>query len=106
MKKIILAIILNIVLVMACGEDIIEVEYTLTCESVTCDNADNVYEYTVDSCERYTCRWQDASYKGNEGTVIIYFRSCNGGCWKLIDECFGFECILFEPQARTLDRKK
>ncbi len=70
----------------ACGADgeMKTVKYNLSCERVSCPNADDVSVFESGSSKSYSCIWTCAKYKGNSRVYVnLTFWSWDGKCWEL-----------------------
>jgi hypothetical protein len=63
-----------------------EVEYDLSCETVSCPNADDTSNYSGVYTNFYSCTWHCASYEGNDSAYVSLSFSSDGGCWRLVSE--------------------
>lgn len=64
-----------------------EVEYSMSCNKVSCDEADDIATVSYDGIDSIVCTWTCATYEGDpESYVMLGFVVVPGGCYELVTE--------------------
>ena len=79
-------ILISLVLLAGCGEHD-EVDFDLTCRTVSCPSADDTSTFQSGNNKSFSCVWHCADYKDSSRVYVdLTFWSWNGGCWELDHE--------------------
>ena len=85
MKKFLMVISL-MVLGVGCGSGD-PIVPKVSCNSVSCPEADDVSRYTSGNDRNITCVWHCVNYEGQDGVYVsLSYWAWDGGCYQLEDE--------------------